>query len=110
MTADKSFKFIIEHMEPSISEWVELEYKNMISHVGEGNLILSGLEPSLLASKESTFSKAILTEKSVDELENVPMERVILLDPKATVELSPAAALNFDYLLFRGILGDGKLL
>jgi hypothetical protein len=39
---EKTFKFIIEHMEPEISEWVSIEYKNMILNVGENNLILTG--------------------------------------------------------------------
>jgi len=38
---------------------------------------------------------------------NIPIERVCLLDPKATQELSPEDGQGaFDWLLFGGILGD----
>lgn len=43
----KEFKFIIEHMEPEISEWVQIEYENMVRAVGQGNLILTGLQEIL---------------------------------------------------------------
>lgn len=55
-------------------------------------------------------SYAQCTPQSVNDfLKNVPLERICLLDSEATETLSPADSQNFDYFLFGGILGNGKL-
>jgi ribosome biogenesis SPOUT family RNA methylase Rps3 len=41
-------QFCIEHFEENLSKWVEIEYKNMISVVGNGNLMISSLDLELL--------------------------------------------------------------
>lgn len=72
----------------------------MQSHVGSG-LILSGVQDP------SIFPESLQPAcRPPGFLDSLPKSRVLLLDPKAEKELSPEDALEFDYFLFGGILGD----
>lgn len=101
-------KFIVEHMEEGLSEWVIMEYRHMISQVGKGNLILSGLSSTTIDSAPSDIAEgAVLTSKTVLEL--TEKHKVLLLDPASPQEMSPEDGLpdaGFEFLLFGGILGD----
>lgn len=44
-------KYVIEHMEEGFSEWVILEYSQIIREVGKENLILTSL-PSSITEKD----------------------------------------------------------
>lgn len=111
-----AMKYIIEHMEEGFSEWVILEYSQIIRDVGCENLILSSLPAS---TNESDIPKALLdlglqwTTKDLKHIgEDIkglePMQdgRVCLLDPRADTDLKPEEASKFDYFVFGGILGD----
>lgn len=91
-------KFIIEHLEPFISEWCLIEYENISNIVGKENLIITKLP-------KKDFSKlkhlAELKEESVLEL---PLKNTCLLEPQTNKIL--ASKDNFDYFIFGGILGD----
>ncbi len=87
-------------MEDEISEWVELEYSNIIKNVGKENFILSGLNPKL----KNKFD--IKTYEQSVEHWDIDNSKVLLLDPKATRELTAEDAKHYEYLLFGGILGD----
>ncbi|KAI9329671.1 SAM-dependent RNA methyltransferase [Zopfochytrium polystomum] len=99
-------KFIVEHMEEGLTEWVILEYRHMIKNLGKGNLILSGMTPSTIASAPADIREnAELTEKTV--LQFADKSKVLLLDPASPDELVPEdGTAGFEYLLFGGILGD----
>ncbi|KAI8808954.1 SAM-dependent RNA methyltransferase [Cladochytrium replicatum] len=100
-------KYIVEHMEANLWEWVALEYKHMLDHVGKGNLYLTSLNtsPNAVALPEAITSGAVCTTKAVTELE-FDLKRMVLLDPSAKEPLRPEDAEKFDYCLFGGILGD----
>ncbi|KAI8817480.1 SAM-dependent RNA methyltransferase [Fimicolochytrium jonesii] len=105
------FKYIVEHMEPELDEWSELEYTNILTHVGPSNLILSHIPASLATSLQThptlnPESGIIATTKAVQEMDGVEFGKVVLLDPAATEELRPEDAREFGWLLFGGILGD----
>ncbi|KOG96536.1 SPOUT methyltransferase [Saccharomyces pastorianus] len=109
-------KYIIEHMEEGFSEWVILEYSQILRDVGAENLILSSLPknttekdiPEKLLSLGLRWTTSDL--KNIDEdfkdLEPLKDGRVCLLDPRAAIDLQPEDAAEFDYFVFGGILGD----
>uniref|UniRef100_A0A060SYL2 ARAD1A17776p n=1 Tax=Blastobotrys adeninivorans TaxID=409370 RepID=A0A060SYL2_BLAAD len=103
-------KYIIEHMEEGVSDWVRLEYLQIVRDVGSDNLWLAGVKPGLEMPKE--FVEAGVQHTTKDVLEfgqldpNFDKSRVCLLDPSATEEFSPEDRDRFDYFLFGGILGD----
>ncbi|KAI8609245.1 SAM-dependent RNA methyltransferase [Chytriomyces sp. MP71] len=104
------FKFIVEHMEEGLTEWVTLEYGNMIRQVGVGNLILCNLTKGTLAMvPDNIRAGAVCTEMtSMEYVKSVggePLRDVLLLDPSAEKEIQPSDA-SFGFLLFGGILGD----
>lgn len=111
-----TMKYIIEHMEEGFSEWVILEYSQILREVGAENLILSSLPES---TTEKDIPQRLLklglrwTTKDLKginedfkDLELLKDGRACLLDPRATIDLQPEDATKFDYFVFGGILGD----
>ena len=120
--------YVVEHMEPELDEWSEvsplatnlslsllatkpgepqLEYANIRKHVGPNRLILSHVDPTLLARLPERIrpeNGIIITEKPILDIEGVEKSKVILLDPQATEELVPEDGDKFEYFLFGGIL------
>ncbi|KAI8853165.1 SAM-dependent RNA methyltransferase [Chytridium lagenaria] len=76
-------KFIIEHMEEGLSDWVKVEYAHMITN-------------NTLANIPANLDGAECTPKTV--LEFTSMEKVLLLDPASTTPLSPAMRLRIRIL------------
>ncbi|SCW02738.1 LAFE_0F13190g1_1 [Lachancea fermentati] len=109
-------KYIIEHMEQGFSEWVTLEYAQIIRDLGASNLILTSLPadtkksdiPEKLLELGLQWTTKPLTEITQDftDLPELKQQRVCLLDPRAKEDLEPADADRFDYFVFGGILGD----
>lgn len=95
--------FIVEHMEEELSEWVQLEYLH-ISDVTKGRLLVTSV-PTALKAPGSFEGKVTLTQQDITQLPGYRSERVCLLDPAATQELSPQDC-TFNWFLFGGILGD----
>ncbi|KAF8337038.1 DUF431-domain-containing protein [Cantharellus anzutake] len=123
---------VLEHMEDddeetkSLPPWVALEYRHILTLAGAGSTVYF----TNLSTNSSCFLRESLgavpgsiapggTANEVTSLEatttsildlmrqrDIPIERVCLLDPKATQELSPEDGGAFDYFLFGGILGD----
>lgn len=103
-------KYVIEHMEEGFSEWVILEYSQIIRDVGKENLILTSLPAN---TTEKDIPERLLamglqwtTDECVTLDGGLKTDRVCLLDPAATEELVPADASQFDYFVFGGILGS----
>lgn len=97
-------KYVIEHMEEGFSEWVILEYSQIIKDVGKENLILTSLPPS---TTENDIPKRLLdlginwTTKECVELEEggLKKEEVCLLDPAAKTDLTPQDKSKFKYFV-----------
>lgn len=108
-------KYIIEHMEEGFSEWVILEYAQILRDVGSDNLLLSlpagtqekDIPPKLkeMGLKWSSKGLAEITE-GIPGWEPLRDGRVCLLDPRAAKDLQPEDVDRFDYFVFGGILGD----
>ncbi|CCD26279.1 protein-arginine N-methyltransferase SFM1 NDAI_0H01050 [Naumovozyma dairenensis CBS 421] len=109
-------KYIIEHMEEGFSEWVILEYSQILRDVGKENLILSSLPHG---TTEKDIPKRLLDlglQWTTKDLIDIPSDfpdlkplqngRVCLLDPRAEIDLKPSDVNEFDYFVFGGILGD----
>lgn len=97
-------------MEEGFSEWVTLEYAQIIRDVGAKNLVLTSLPPS---TTEKDIPKQLLemglqytTEECVKIDGGLQQPKVCLLDPAAEQELVPEDKQQFDYFVFGGILGS----
>jgi len=101
--------------------WVALEYRHMRMLAGkESTVYFAHLSSSSASSLSTTLnveptpgsdlSSMSATSSGILDLmkqQNVPLDRVCLLDPKAAEELSPSDGEGtFDWFLFGGILGD----
>lgn len=98
-------------MEEGFSEWVILEYTQIIREVGKENLVLTSLPagttekdiPSRLLDLGLQWTTKECVEIDAGKLET---SRVCLLDPAAEVDLVPEDGAKFDYFVFGGILGS----
>ncbi|EHN00246.1 YOR021C-like protein [Saccharomyces cerevisiae x Saccharomyces kudriavzevii VIN7] len=103
-------------MEEGFSEWVILEYSQILRDVGAENLVLSSLPkgttekdiPKRLSKLGLRWTTKDLKgiDKDFRDLEPLKDGRVCLLDPRAAIDLQPEDAAKFDYFVFGGILGD----
>ncbi|MBW2963532.1 hypothetical protein KY306_02030 [Candidatus Woesearchaeota archaeon] len=90
-------KYIIEHMEETLSEWCYIEYQNISKIVGKNNLIFTNTNNHKL--------KKLGTIKT-QHVYDLNLKNACLLDPSAKQTLTPADTKKFKYLIFGGILGD----
>ncbi|KAJ3179796.1 hypothetical protein HDU87_002364 [Geranomyces variabilis] len=107
--ASMVLNYIVEHMEPELDEWSQLEYANIVKRVGRNRLYLTHVDPELLKRKAAHIGEGsgiVSSVKAVQELEEVEFSKVLLLDPSAPEPLAPEDAANYEWLLFGGILGD----
>lgn len=105
-----NMKYVIEHMEEGFSEWVILEYSQILRDVGPENLILTSL-PAHTTEKDIPQRLLALglqwTTKECATIDGgVDSKRVCLLDPAADQDLVPEDSSKFDYFVFGGILGS----
>ncbi|VEU21554.1 DEKNAAC102369 [Brettanomyces naardenensis] len=104
-------KYIIEHMEKGFTQWVILEYSQILRDVGRENLILTSL-PDGTTEKDIPEQLVKLglqwSTKDVTQFipSTTPKSKLCLLDPKAEIDLQPSDKGEFDYFIFGGILGD----
>ncbi|KAM3533926.1 hypothetical protein MY4038_002804 [Beauveria bassiana] len=98
---------IVEHLDPELGPWSELEYKCIAkeSHERNSDFILSCLPDGFKVPDTLANSPAFKAEhRGVEELYADTKNRVCLLDPAAAKDLSPEDGDNFDVFLFGGIL------
>lgn len=91
--------FIIEHLEPFLSEWCFEEYRHIVRFVGRKNVVFTNV--SSVVAKRLSFANT--ASESVSKME---FGRVCVLDPESERILSPLDAVLFDAFIFGGILGD----
>lgn len=98
-------------MEAGFSEWVILEYSQIIKDVGKENLVLTSLPAG---TTEKDIPQRLLDlglQWTCDECINIDggsidKNKVCLLDPAAETDLVPEDKSQFDYFVFGGILGS----
>lgn len=94
-------KFIIEHMEPKVSEWCLIEYRHISQIVGRSNLLFTNV-----ANKSDQNKLKELGEVHKEPIAELGIKKACLLDMDAEKELQPIDKTKFDYFIFGGILGD----
>jgi len=127
------FTCVIEHMEEddptprALPRWVQLEYEHMRTLAGPtASIAFTNLSSATSASLSAAFSnisdpassqaqaqvecheQGVLSLMNSRDIDTIPLERVCLLDPKASLALTPSDgnAGKFTWFLFGGILGD----
>lgn len=106
--ASNSKTYIVEHLDPELGPWSELEYLAIAreSHAAGAKFCLSSLSPALKVPEAlGSLSSFTAETRSVEELYADNKSRVCLLDPAAASDLSPEDGDKFDAFLFGGILG-----
>ncbi|PHH53520.1 Protein arginine N-methyltransferase SFM1 [Ceratocystis fimbriata CBS 114723] len=102
--------YIVEHLDPELGVWSELEYIAIAKETGAvgGTFCLSSLPQAFVVPEKLSLHKAFKAEnRGVEELYAGDLKsRVCLLDPAATKDLCPEDGEKFDAFLFGGILGD----
>ena len=107
-TGQKMSSYIVEHLDPELGPWSTLEYRSIAQESADAGVkfYLSSVPKSMSLPPELQNLEALMIEhSSVEEIFKEHKERVCLLDPAATVELSPEDGVTFDVFLFGGILG-----
>ncbi|CAD6579234.1 MAG: hypothetical protein ASARMPREDX12_009101 [Alectoria sarmentosa] len=101
--------YIVEHLDPELGPWSTLEYRSIAQESAKAGVrfFLSSVPQAMSLPPElRDFESLTIEHLSVEELFQEDKGRVCLLDPAATVELSPDDGTKFNVFLFGGILGD----
>ncbi|KAI7786839.1 DUF431 domain-containing protein [Diaporthe eres] len=100
--------YIVEHLDPELGPWSELEYVAIAEESRESgsSFTLSSL-PDGFKVPESLKAIPVFkaTQNSVENIYAATKNTVCLLDPAAEKDLSPEDAQEFGTFLFGGILG-----
>ncbi|KAF2256589.1 DUF431-domain-containing protein [Trematosphaeria pertusa] len=101
--------FVVEHLDPELEEWSSLEYATIAAecHAAGSQFLLSSVPPSLKLPVNLQQAKGLNVEtRGIEEIYADKKDKVCLLDPAASKDLSPEDGDTFDIFLFGGILGD----
>jgi ribosome biogenesis SPOUT family RNA methylase Rps3 len=106
--ASNTKTYIVEHLDPELGTWSELEYLAIAreSQDAGAKFCLSSLPPAFKVPEALNKIPAFKAEtRGVEELYASDKSRVCLLDPSAASDLCPEDGDKFDAFLFGGILG-----
>ena len=103
----REYQFVVEHLDPELGQWSRLEYKTIDEETTDAGcqFVLSSVPPSLVSSGDLDGIVTAVRNEPIEQWLPNALDRVCLLDPAATKELSPDDAAEFDVFLFGGILG-----
>jgi len=108
-TASAQKVYIVEHLDPELEQWSALEYKTIAAESEDAGALfyLSSVPPNLQVPEGFRNNRGLqIEQKGVEEMFAHKKDRVCLLDPSASTELTPEDGEKFDVFLFGGILGD----
>jgi ribosome biogenesis SPOUT family RNA methylase Rps3 len=94
--------FVIEHLEPELSEWLRIEYSHAAEIVGRERLLITNVRRK--GDFQELSGIAAVGRRRVGEL--FEGQELIVLDPRAKVELRPADLRGRRAIVIGGILGD----
>lgn len=100
--------YVVEHLDPELGPWSLLEYAAIAeeSRDAGASFCLSSVPEGLsLPRKLLDIPGLVVEHRNVEAIYGERNDRVCLLDPAATSELSPEDGERFDVFLFGGILG-----
>ncbi len=93
--------FVIEHLEPKLSEWLCIEYSHAAQIVGRERLLITNVKKN---DEFEKLSRIAGTErKRFNEL--FEKEKLLVLDPRARKKLSPSDFRGKKAVVIGGILG-----
>ncbi|KAF2636060.1 DUF431-domain-containing protein [Massarina eburnea CBS 473.64] len=101
--------FVVEHLDPELEAWSSLEYLTIASesHASGAQFLLSSVPTTLKLPANLQQVQGLKVEtRGIEEIYADKKDRVCLLDPAASKDLSPEDGDAFDVFLFGGILGD----
>ncbi|KAH9876269.1 hypothetical protein J1614_004148 [Plenodomus biglobosus] len=101
--------FVVEHLDPELEAWSSLEYSTIAaeSHAAGAHFLLSSVPTSLKLPANLQAVQGLTVEtRGIEEIYADKKDKVCLLDPAASKDLSPEDGDEFDIFLFGGILGD----
>jgi ribosome biogenesis SPOUT family RNA methylase Rps3 len=104
--------FVVEHLDPELEAWSSLEYSTIAkeSHASGAQFLLSSVPTSLKLPENLKHAQGLNVEtRGIEEIYADRKDRVCLLDPAASKDLSPEDGDTFDIFLFGGILGGWAL-
>jgi ribosome biogenesis SPOUT family RNA methylase Rps3 len=97
----RSLLFVIEHLEPRLSEWLRIEYSHAARMVGRKRLLITNVKKN---DEFEKLSRIASTErKRFNEL--FEKEKLLVLDPRARKKLSPSDFRGKKAVVIGGILG-----
>ncbi|KAF2732451.1 DUF431-domain-containing protein [Polyplosphaeria fusca] len=101
--------FVVEHLDPELEAWSSLEYYTIASecHNSGAKFLLSSVPKSLKLPANLQHVQGLTVEtRGIEDIYTDKKDRVCLLDPAASQDLSPEDGETFEIFLFGGILGD----
>jgi len=101
--------FVVEHLDPELEAWSSLEYAAIASESSKAGVkfLLSSVPESLkLPENLQAVQDLNIEHRSIEMIYADRKDKVCLLDPSASKELSPEDGEMFQIFLFGGILGD----
>jgi ribosome biogenesis SPOUT family RNA methylase Rps3 len=101
--------FVVEHLDPELEEWSSLEYGTIAKecHATGAQFLLSSVPESLKLPANLQYVEGLKVEtRGIEEIYADKKDKVCLLDPAASTDLSPKDGDTFDIFLFGGILGE----
>jgi ribosome biogenesis SPOUT family RNA methylase Rps3 len=105
--------FVVEHLDPELEAWSSLEYSTIAkeSHASGAQFLLSSVPTLLKLPENLKHAQGLNVEtRGIEEIYADRKDRVCLLDPAASKDLSPEDGDAFDIFLFGGILGGCALI
>ena len=105
--------FVVEHLDPELEEWSSLEYSAIASecHASGSQFLLSSVPASLQLPETLQKAEGLSVEtRGIEEIYVNNKDKVCLLDPAASMDLTPGDGDSFDIFLFGGILGKPAVL
>lgn len=109
LTASAGKTFVVEHLDPELEAWSSLEYSAIASecHATGAQFLLSSVPTSLKLPANLQGAEGLDVEtRGIEEIYADKKDKVCLLDPAASKDLSPEDGDVFEVFLFGGILGD----
>jgi ribosome biogenesis SPOUT family RNA methylase Rps3 len=100
--------FVVEHLDPELEEWSSLEYSTIAaeSYASGAKFLLSSVPASLKLPANLQGAQGLNVEtRGIEEIYADKKDKVCLLDPAASKDLSPEDGDTFEVFLFGGILG-----
>lgn len=100
--------FVVEHLDPELEEWSSLEYAAIAAEccAAGAQFLLSSVPTALKLPPNLQQAKGLTVEtRGIEDIYADKKDKVCLLDPAASKDLSPDDGDLFDVFLFGGILG-----